>query len=787
MVLPIVAKQSTIGIAYCEVTFYAVCWIDRMQSIQTTEGFVRPPVVDGGELARLGGIGAKLFARMAAMAAPDQAPGDEMPGGYRWHRGEEWRDPIELIRAQKEAAAPTIDHKPVVSYIDPYGRETILTAPLPLGQRFDLETIEDPRKRANFKKWVKRNRAVSEAREMDSMMEFACRVIDGELEDEKPKRKARSKKVEGDPAKALAQAEAIQRAKHKAEKPQRDRQRRADRRERFVQNGKVVRADRTYLPFSEEFDGTGFRTQLGLFGPAIFSSRIARGAAHGTNKREVYDGSELEPIWLRDMEYLVGNWDKVRGNLVVDLDGRLDGRKWKTMADLRRDLVEILGVKLLPTMIAYRLDADGDIEGGHGFWVLPPGSEVGVCGKSRSEPVRFHSMVQDALVNALMPLGADPGHTNTAKTKCPLAPRWSLACFENFPDLTELAAGLPTLAVDRKEMRREHARLKRKAAGGDEEAQPTQSQFVWNTMNDAWKAAITEGFRTHDQEFLKALRATSSTAYGEWLKAAGIPRIRKALSLPPDAELPDEVRKNLHKQITWRCARRPNPDTKYYTGDNRGRDTLVHEAEGLVGAELPDARKAQGKERKKAAGTITRANQGSDSRAIIREQLALYARLGFDLDDKEAAARFIIRSGKREKSCVYKHLRDLWPSFRDASRYNAGRDTGQIEPTSIASETVEVATVTAPVAMLGSDATVASAASTSGDAGPTLIDPVCRPAEPSSSPQASGRPSSMDSESIVVPIRTAPPASHPSTWLRSDGRRVVGEGVVVHRDHRTLQ
>ncbi|WP_368507714.1 hypothetical protein [Bradyrhizobium lupini] len=389
--------------------------------------------------------------------------------------------------------------------------------------------------------------------------------------------------------------------------------------------------------------------------------------------------------------------------------------------------------------------------------------------------MRTFNMIQDALVSALIPLGADPGHENKGKTKNPLAPRWSVACFENFPDLKDFAAGLPTLAVDRKAMRRQHAKLKN---AGEELAEPTQSNFRYNTMNDCWKEAITEGFRTHDQAFLSALKAPSSTAYGEWLKGAGIPLIRQALGIPPGEELPEDVRKIMRKQLRWRCANRPSIKTRYYDGDNRGRDALVHEAEGLVGAELPEARKAQGGKRKETAGTITRANQGADSRAIIQAQLELYARLGFDLHDTEGVASFIIRSGRREKSCVYKWLKVLLPSFRDASRYIARNDTGSIEQPSLVFEAIEVAIVPAPATVLVSDANVASAAVATGNTDQPLADPSCRPAEPSSSTHACRR----------LPRHVGSPPSHSSTWMHWGGRRIDidGEGV-LHADHETVQ
>ncbi|WP_368507713.1 hypothetical protein [Bradyrhizobium lupini] len=208
---------------------------------------------------------------------------------------------------------------------------------------------------------------------MSSMMELANRILDEELEDEKPKRARAPKKIENDPVKAKAQAEAIERATFKREKPERERQRRADRLEvGFVQNGMVIRADRTFMPFSDCYkdpdgNGTALSSELGIMGLALYNARLPKDAQYGLNKREVYDGASEEALFLRDREYLTIGWWKVRGQLVCDLDG-----KWKSLKQLRRDLVRVLGVGLLPALIVYRLDKDGNVENPHLIWILPP-------------------------------------------------------------------------------------------------------------------------------------------------------------------------------------------------------------------------------------------------------------------------------------------------------------------------------------------------------------------------------------------------------------------------------
>jgi hypothetical protein len=115
---------------------------------------------------------------------------------------------------------------------------------------------------------------------------------------------------------------------------------------------------------------------------------------------------------------------------------------------------------------------------------------------------------------------------------------------------------------------------------------------------------------------------------------------------------------------------------------------------------------------------------------------------------------------------------------------------GQNEPASIVSKTIEAAIVPSPVAVIVSDATVASAATRHGKPGQTLKNPSCPPAELASSGQAcrQRRPAEPRSSDARSGVSTGP-AARPSTLLHFGGRRIdldTGNSI-LHADHDTIQ
>jgi hypothetical protein len=121
---------------------------------------------------------------------------------------------------------------------------------------------------------------------------------------------------------------------------------------------------------------------------------------------------------------------------VVDLDGW-----WPDLGTLRSVLRTLLPPEFMPNLITYRANIEGHgVENPHLVWLLPPGARV-LSGAGKQKQIKLHEMIQGGIVNLLIPIGADPGHTNTFKTKCPLTPGWSVeACDDHFQTMQQWRA-----------------------------------------------------------------------------------------------------------------------------------------------------------------------------------------------------------------------------------------------------------------------------------------------------------------------------------------------------------
>ncbi|EIG62803.1 replication initiation protein [Bradyrhizobium sp. WSM1253] len=720
---------------------------------------------------------ARVEARLAEMADAEPVPADWTPS-WSWKRGEEWQGfPWEQEARRREEIAPTIDHTPIVTLWDNFGTNArTMTAPLRPEEIWQPGPDLPETRRSAWVKW-----------DADYKTAVARNILAAQIAADEPPKPKKVKKVKKAPAggtinhlspeqmadkahKDFVAAEYAAIGADKKKHAERRARARRGRRRAYVAPTEHIHADRRYGPIDESFlgeDGVkyGYRTDLGIVGFKLWSSRVAQNALVGRNKRAVFRAKEagLTPSELRDCSHVTSNGEAVLSQLVVDLDPE---EGWPTLEALGRDLLRLLGPTLFPTKVIYRCDKRGWIEGAHVLWLLPPGSEVGVRGRSKDRPVHYFRTIQSALICHLMPLGADPGHKNSDKTKSPLDPHFSVACCENFPVLKDFSDGLPTVSADPREMRRRQA----KRQGKDEDERSASGKLFGDVL-EVIQAEYQIAFRSRSQKFLNSL--ASADLHASWLRETVTKRVMASVAGDRKA-----VERELAKQIKWRANNPPSMNSRQYWGENRYRDSLAHEEEGLVGAESPGERKAQGEERQRFAGTITRTLQGAGSRLIIREQVELFARIGGDISDDEAVVRFVMLSGKRQKTCVNKWLPVILADFRDASGYIANPDTGSIDPTSVASQAIEVAIVPAPATVLVSDATVASAAVATGNTGQPLADPSCRPAEPSSSTHACRR----------LPHHVGSPPSHSSTWMHWGGRRIDidGDGV-VHADHETVQ
>jgi hypothetical protein len=99
------------------------------------------------------------------------------------------------------------------------------------------------------------------------------------------------------------------------------------------------------------------------------------------------------------------------GILVAELDST-----WVDYNSLIMALRGALPRKLMPALVVSRMSWCGryEVEKPHLLWPLP--CEVGRNGKSRMAPQRFFRRVQRAIINALIPLGSDPGRPNIIRS-----------------------------------------------------------------------------------------------------------------------------------------------------------------------------------------------------------------------------------------------------------------------------------------------------------------------------------------------------------------------------------
>ncbi|MCG2645196.1 MULTISPECIES: replication initiation protein [Bradyrhizobium] len=597
---------------------------------------------------------------------------------------------------------PLINHVPTVTVFK--GRQqTVLTGPLEADARWTVPPELGVDREAGWIRFMtERDKAAADA-DMNAWMRFASRIDIMDEEDTGPTRGG----------------EIPEHVLQKMQRPAKDRAAIRERLQRFTYTASFCSiAGRRYESFSETFvcPKTGriisLRSKLNIVGLELFNKRLPKNAEYGNDKTRVVTPKEtgIEPIFLRDQPYItIGYWT-VRGQIAVDLDN-----VWPDLATLRKELLKALGPQLFPNVIVYRLNAAGEVENPHLIWILPPDFEVGVCGKSRSKPVRTYNMVQRALTSHLIPLGADVGYLNVGKVKNPLSPYWSIACSdENFCTLQDFIDHLPTVSTNEKEMRRRAAKLR----GCAVEDLPI-SKRDYHTVTEIFRAEITAGFRSKCAEFTAARE--SETAFRAWAEKHVVPRVLAVADT-------FEIRSILKRQIDSRSVNRPSRRTRQYDGDNRFRDLELYNGPELTGAELPEARKKQGDNRKKLAGTITSANRGAASRAIMHDQVALFERVGGDLNDEAAVASWIIKSGKLGKSTVYKWLEVVLIRFRDASRYIAKPDT-HIDASPVIQEP-EVTSTSEPrdPAIETSESTLEPASGGPSEAKPTASGPKTDPA-----------------------------------------------------------
>lgn len=688
---------------------------------------------------------------------------------------------------RREERTPTVDHRPTVILIDKDGSERLITEPLPDAERWQCTEYEERKRIA----WLDYFFGHDEAVEASAA---ASKARGESRKAEEADKKAKPKKVKLDkngnvvpmPDHVLAKLEA----------PKMHRRKVAKRLQEYDSDGPRISSDRRRLPFKESFRnssgiGTALRSRLGIRGLQLFSSRLPKEALVGWDKRGVFVGTTLmEPVFVRDMDYITIGWWTVRGQIVADLD-----KNFSSLRALRRELMRVLGPGLMPTLIVYALTADGEIERPHLIWILPPCSEVGICGQSKAAPIRTFDMVQQAVVSALIELGADCGHENTGKIKNPLSPKWHVACQENFPDLRDFIRELPTVSTNKREMRRRQAAFQNKPVD-----EMKESQRNFKVSKEIILEVRARAQRANDRAYKNSL--ATPTLHAEWLKKHAVPRIVQALCHTPRTALKDckeesctqDIRNLLAQQIEFWSGKRPKPTTRaQYDGDNRFRDRGLQKDLGLVGAVRPEDRKAQGIAKKSLAAIETNRSFREKSLTTIEEQIGLFQRAGGDLDDRAAVISWIRKGGKLGKSTVYDLVDVALSLFRAASRYIASPSSPVKPPILSPASTLQVALHSAPVVSGMPIVSIASAATSSGKSGREHKSPSCPPEEHPTSAQACRlhHPAELQasrdfddcclglrsmrrrgSASVAAVSSTRPTACRTATTTRSSGKQV---------------
>ena len=296
----------------------------------------------------------------------------------------------------------------------------------------------------------------------------------------------------------------------------------AAKKELRLKRGRIAKgeefADRKYDTVTEVFthaDGTpapAIRGWLGLLTLELINSALPkRSIQFGYDKTAEHTATRADRIWAVDHAYIV--LDKARRCLFVqDIDGW-----WPSLQAFRADLRKYLPLKYMPAGITYRgREEDGlGVENPHLTWPLPPGSRV-IKGKRLAQQVKLHAMIQKSICSLLIPLGADPGHTNTFKTKSPLSPGWSVeVCDDYFVTMNEWRAFLPAITPNDHEMRRRAKTLK---VAKDTGIEVTLSDAIWHDGVSERRIAIRSAQATKDPAFLSAVRKRKNCLpFVDWL------------------------------------------------------------------------------------------------------------------------------------------------------------------------------------------------------------------------------------------------------------------------------
>ena len=438
---------------------------------------------------------------------------------------------------------------------------------------------------------------------------------------------------------------------------------------KFTHRGTAPIGGRVYDDFEERFkreDGSrapAIRSWLKIIGLQLFNSALPKNVLFGRDKEIEYSASAegMQRLFALDQSHVILDKSR-RCCFIVDLDGW-----WVSIDALRSHLRKLLPPHLMPIIITYRgRDEDGlGVENPHLAWPLPPGSRVlrGAGQKKLAEQFKLFEMVQDGIVSHLIPVGADPGHTNKFKTKNPLTAAYSVECCDDyFPTMSDWRDFLPTITPNKREMQN-RAKVYRAAQHGGVKVEA--SQAVFNDGVSYRKLEIKAAMRRKDPAYLSAIKSTR--AFADWLynPDAGV-MTKRLIKMHGDTKAVRSVlasQRDLVEQIDA-------PPSAVGEFANRGRDRFRNQMD--LPALGPNAT-AQDREYHQLAcqaegGRRSRLNLKAVHCGLIAEEIESRIYSGLEVVKSEVV-NALINAGTVSRSTAYDHFDHVLKTVRDSARY----------------------------------------------------------------------------------------------------------------------
>ncbi len=447
---------------------------------------------------------------------------------------------------------------------------------------------------------------------------------------------------------------------------------------KFKHKSSLPFAGRVYAPYSDEYvreDGStapAVRSWLGPITFKLFRSALPKSDIHYGNDKTVEYSSVGHPhLFVLDSSHVV--LDKTRRcAFIVDLDGW-----WPTLHALRKALRRLLPREFMPNAITYRgaEDGRGGVENPHLVWFLPPGSRVIKTAtvkdrKNYAQQRKLHEMIQKAIVSHLIPLGADPGHTNVDKTKNMLAYGWSVeVCDDYFQTMDEWRTFLPTITPNLAEMK---ARAVMYRAAKDSEIEAEESMATWNDGKAFRTLEIAAARRRQDPAFLAAVSRQTNAAFVDWLynDVAGVV-VKRLLSIYGDTRA---VRSVIRAQRQFVLELNMTP-SKLAQWCERGRDRDDNRAllsdlglETLSSTATKEERKARALLLKYWARKRTQERKESINRGLIQQEIISRLAAGIPVVKSEVV-KALVKAGIVGRSTAYNHFDFVFEIVQRTGRY----------------------------------------------------------------------------------------------------------------------